>query len=430
MPMSILQEFCIILAIIVANSLFVAAEIAIIASRHGRLQHFSKHSGLAKAIQLKQQPELFLSTVQVGMTLMSILIGFYSGTRISETIATYIESISSISQYAKPLSNCIVVVVITYLTVLGEVIPKRLAMVEPEKIAIRVSTLMFYLMKIFYPLVAILTLSTKPILRLMKVQNNTSDITSEEIKHIVNQAEREGLVEKTEKDMIKRLIHLSDIKVGAIMTPRQKVICLDLMNKDEENVKSILNHTFNYFPVVKGGLTNFIGFISVRKILRTQITNQILLDEATRKPSLFIPDSARLTHLLELFREKVVQVAVVLDEYGEIEGIVTLNDILKTFIGDIATTEEGQLPSVLNIKKGGFIVHGGLPIEEVMDLLGVSSLPGDGEEDYRTLASFILKQLNRLANVGDSFEAAGYLFRVIKTDKFRIERVVIEPIRR
>ncbi|WP_207215499.1 hemolysin family protein [Rickettsiales endosymbiont of Peranema trichophorum] len=428
--MSILQEFCIILAIIVANSLFVAAEIAIIASRHGRLQHFSKHSGLAKAIQLKQQPELFLSTVQVGMTLMSILIGFYSGTRISETIATYIESISSISQYAKPLSNCIVVVVITYLTVLGEVIPKRLAMVEPEKIAIRVSTLMFYLMKIFYPLVAILTLSTKPILRLMKVQNNTSDITSEEIKHIVNQAEREGLVEKTEKDMIKRLIHLSDIKVGAIMTPRQKVICLDLMNKDEENVKSILNHTFNYFPVVKGGLTNFIGFISVRKILRTQITNQILLDEATRKPSLFIPDSARLTHLLELFREKVVQVAVVLDEYGEIEGIVTLNDILKTFIGDIATTEEGQLPSVLNIKKGGFIVHGGLPIEEVMDLLGVSSLPGDGEEDYRTLASFILKQLNRLANVGDSFEAAGYLFRVIKTDKFRIERVVIEPIRR
>jgi len=261
------------------------------------------------------------------------------------------------------------------------------------------------------------------------VKEHPVEITSEEIKHMVSQAESEGLVEKTEKDMIKRLMHLSDIKVGAIMTPRKKMVSLDLQNTADDNLKIILEHAFNYFPLINGGLHDFIGLISVKNLIQSKITNEMLRLKAKSKAILFIPDAARLTHLLELFRKKMVRIAVVLDEYGEIEGIVTFNDILKTFIGDVATSEEGRAPSILNIKKGGFIVNGNLPIEEVKELLQVSSLPGDAEEDYRTLASFILKQLNRLANVGDSFQAVGHTFKVIKTEKFRIDRVMIEPLR-
>jgi putative hemolysin len=422
------QEWLIILLIIAVNSLFVIAEIAILTSRKTKLQKLSNDGsiGASKALILKEQPEVFLSTVQVGITLMSIIIGFYSGSRISGDIAELIKHIPLINIYANAMANFLVICIITFFTVLGEIIPKRIGMLYPEKYACFISLLMLLFSKLFYPFIYALSASTKFILKLLKVKERPSEITPEEIKMIVSQAEHEGMVDKTERDMIRRLIHLSDMKVGAIMTPRKQIIYLDIQDSDEDNLKKLAKYSFNYFPVIDGSLDKLVGLLSVKDLFNTKITNKSIQLKAQILDILFIPEVARLTKLLELFREKQFRIAIALDEYGEIEGIVTFNDILKTFVGDLATQEKGQTPSIVNRKDGSFMVNGNVQIEVIMELLQLTSLPGEDEEDYRTISSFILKQLNRLPKVGDSFEAAGYIFKVIKMEKFRIDKILIK----
>ncbi|AIF81524.1 hypothetical protein I862_04830 [endosymbiont of Acanthamoeba sp. UWC8] len=424
------KEWFIIILIIGINSLFVLAEIAIITSRRTKLKKYADDGSLGanKALRLKDQPEAFLSTVQIGITLLSIIIGFYSGSELSGDLADKLKQYPIISTYAGVIANLLVVVVITYLTVLGEIIPKRIAMLYPEKLATYVSYLMLLFMKVFYPFIFLLSGSTKFALKLLKIKDRTSEITHEEIKMFVTQAENEGTVDKTEMDMIKRLIHLSDIKVGTIMTPRKKMVCLDLNDPEEINLEKLSKHPFNYFPVIDGKLENFIGLVSVKDLFNTQITDSILNLKSKSIDVLYIPEVATLTKLLESFKEHQSRVAMVLDEYGEIEGIVTLNDILKTFVGDLVTQDRGQTPSIIKKKDGSLNVNGNVPIEEIMELLQLSSLPGDKEEDYRTISSFILKQLNRMPEIGDSFEAGGYIYKVTKMDKFRIDRVSIKAV--
>jgi putative hemolysin len=426
---STLYEWLIIILIILGTSLFVLAEISLLTSRKAKLQKLSNEGSLAasKALQLKNQPEAFLSMAQVGITFMSILIGFYSGARITEEFSNIVALIPFLAPYSETVASFLVILTITYLTVLGEIIPKRLAMLYPEKFACLLSFFMLFFMKIFYPFVVLLSASLKFFFKIFKVKENQAEVTAEEIKMIITQAENEGTVDKTERDMIKRLIHLSDIKVGAIMTPRIKMICLDLHEPNAENLKKLTTHSFNYYPVIDGGLDKLVGLVATKQLLNTKITNSVINTKSKKNEVLFIPEVARLPKLLELFKEKRSKIAIVLDEYGEIEGIVSLNDILKTFVGDLATQEKGQAPSVTSRKDGSLIVNGNVPIEEIMEILQVTSLPGEDEEDYRTISSFILKQLNCVPKPGDSFKAVGHIFKVIKMDKFRIDKVSIKP---
>lgn len=426
------KELIIIALIISATSLFVLAEIAIITSRRTKLKKMSHDgsAGASKAIHLKDQPEAFLSTVQIGITLLSIIIGYYSGSELSGDLAKKLKELPLIGPYAESAASLIVVLTITYFTVLGEIIPKRIAMLYPEKFAVYVSFIMSFFMKVFYPLIFLLSGSTKFVLKLLRIKDKSSEITHEEIKMFMTQAELEGTVDKTEMNMIKRLIHLSDIKVGTIMTPRKKMVCLDLNDSEKLNIKKLSKHPYNYFPVINGSLDELIGLVPVKELFNTKITNDALNLKSKSTEVLYIPEVATLTKLLELFKKHQSKVAIVLDEYGEIEGIVTLNDILKTFVGDLVTQDKGETPSIVKKRDGSLNVNGNVPIEEIMELLQISSLPGEDEEDYRTISSFILNQLNRMPEVGDSFEAVGYTFKVTKMDKFRIDRICIKPIKK
>lgn len=425
------SDLAVILVIIFINSLFVLAEIAILTSRKSKLQKLVAENriGAAKAIQLKEAPEDFLSTVQMGITLMSIVIGFYSGSALVEQLADVFVKIPLLSEYASQIAGTIIICVITFLTVLGEIIPKRIAMLYPEKCALAISYLMLLFTKIFYPFVKTLSFATKIVLKLLRIKEITAEISAEELKMIISQAENEGTVEKAERDMIRRLIHLSDTKVGAIMTPRTNIIALDLQDSDKDNCQKLLNNAFNSFPVINGSFDQLIGIVYVKDLFNDNLLNNEFNLQRRLQPVVYIPDVARLTQLLELFREKVIRVAIVLDEHGEIEGIVTFNDILKTFIGDMATQNPGETPSIVPLRNSTWIVSGSLTIEAIKELIDISSLPGEDEDDYRTIASFILKQFNQLPQAGDAFDAVGYHFKVIKMDKFRIDRLLIRKIK-
>lgn len=428
--LNIASEWLIILFIVLINAAFVVAEIALLTSRKSRLQTLAKKGvfGANKAISLKEKPEFFLSTVQVGITLMSILIGFYGGKELVGHIAGYISTIRLVGKYSIEIANTLIIIVITFITVLGEIIPKRIAMLYPEKSAILVAWVMTLFMKMFYPFVLALSISTRWVLRILAIKEVDNHISAEELKHIITQAENEGTVEKAERDMITRLIHLSDMKVGAIMTPRRQIIAIDIEIGNQENITKLLDNQFSYFPVISGSFDNVIGMVSVKSILKdkVKIGNTYIRDHL--QPVLYVPDSARLSQLLELFKAEKSKIALVTDEYGDIEGIVTLNDILKTFIGDIATQVDGAKPSITNRKDGSWIVSGNLLVEELKALLSIDLLPGEDDDEYRTLASFILAQFDQYPKVGDTCKAEGYVFKIIKMDAFRIDRVLIKKL--
>ena len=424
-----LLDLSILTILILITSFFVSAEIAVVTSRKSRLNAFSKkNKGARKALYLASNPEDFLSTVQVGITLINVLIGLYGGAAISDDIAKFIGKLEILYPYREKISYALVVIFITYFTVLGEVIPKRIAMLYPEKIAIITSYLMLFFTKLFYPFIKLLGLSTKYALKFLHIKEPKSQLTMEELRIMVNQAEVAGMLAATEHDMLRRIIHLSNTQVGAIMTPRNKMIWINIKDKEKENIQKIMKHPFHYLPVAEGGLEEIIGIASFKNLSKDELNQQIILSKAKNSEIVYIPDTARVSKLIDLFREKKVKIALVVDEYGDIEGLVTLNDVLKILVGNLAIGMSDKTSDIIKHSDNSYLVSGNILIEEVMSLLEVSSLPGDEQEDYRTLASFILSQIRQLPKIGDSFNSTGWSFKIVKMDKRRIEKVLLKKI--
>jgi len=421
-------DISILILLIALTSFFVSAEIAIVASKKSKLNSLSKNNKGAKtALSLISKPEDFLSTVQVGITLINVMIGIYSGAAISNDIAKLIGRFETLYQYREEISYSLVIICITYFTVLGEVVPKRIAMLYPEKVASLTSYLMLFFTKLFYPFVKLLGFSTKFALKILKIKEPQSKITMEELKMMVNQAEVAGMLAATEYDMLRRIIHLSNAQVGAIMTPRNKIIWIDIKDKDRGNVQKIIKYPFHYFPVIEGGLNKIIGIATFKNLFKEDLTNQKIISITKGTEVVYIPEMARVSKLIDLFREKKLRIALVVDEYGDIEGLVTLNDVLKILVGDLAIgMDSNKAPDIIKNSDNSYTVSGNILIEEVMSLLEVSSLPGDEEEDYRTLAGFILSQIGKVPKIGDTFHSMDWSFKIIKMDKRRIERVLLK----
>lgn len=429
---SLFGDLLIILFIIIVTGLFVLSEISILTSNKAKLHKMiAKGSrGAKQAMKLTQQPEIFLSTMQICITLMSALLGLYGGTSISEHLSEKIVHIpylgEYIGEYSLLVASFVSLSVITYFAVLSEIFPKRIAMLQPEKIASLTSYCVAFVIKITYPLSYILTISTKCLLKIFKIKDSSNNVSIEEIKFLLNQAVNVGTLHKTEHDLMKRLINLMNMQVGAIMTPRNKIICLDISDKEKNNLASLKKHSFNFFPVINGSFDQIIGIVSIKVLFTySNVTNSVLYECAKKSSLVFIPEMARITKLIDLFSSKHVKTALVVDEYGDIEGIVTLNDIMRTFLGDLAGMMDGRKPTIVERDDGSFIVDGNISVEELHELLQITCLPGDEEEDYRTLASFILRQLGTLPKIGDIITTDGFTFKVIKMDKKRIERVLV-----
>ena len=425
-------EIVIILLLIIANGVFSMSEIAVISARKTRLQQLAEEgdSRARAALDLANAPSLFLATIQMGITLVGILTGAFGGVTMTNHLAALLDRIPLLAPYSHSIALGVVVLCITFLSlVIGELVPKRLALNKPERIASLVAAPMQLLSRIASPAVRLLSATTEMMVKLLGMRPSTEPpVTEEEIIFLINQGTVAGVFEEAEQDMLERVFRLGDRRVGAIMTHRKKIIWLDANDPVEKNRRKIARSVYSRFPVCQGRLGNIIGVVHVRDLLSRNLLGQPLDLKAASQQPLFVHENMHVVKVMELFRESGTQFALVIDEYGTIEGIVTLNDILESVIGDIPSIEELEEPKVVQREDGSWLVDGTLPADEVKELFEVKRLPGEKSGHYQTLGGFVMTYLKRVPAAGDNFECCGLRFEVVDMDGHRVDKVLIARV--
>ncbi|MHC0064984.1 hemolysin family protein [Nostoc sp. UIC 10890] len=428
---SITFEILIILVLIIANGVFSMSEMAIVSARKVRLQQLANQGDVkAKAaLKLAESPNHFLSTVQVGISLIGILTGAFGGATIANRLAVYVRLIPLLAPYSEPLSFGIVVLIITYLSlIIGELVPKRLALNNPERIASIVAIPMRALSAIASPMVYLLSASTDLILRLLGITASTEpQVTEEEIKILIEQGTEAGTFEEAEQDMVERVFRLGDRPVSYLMTPRPDIVWLDLDDSAEENRQKMVDSAYSRYPVCQGGLDNVLGVIPVTDLLARSFRGEPLdLTIGLRQP-VFVPESTRGLKVLELFKQTITHMALVVDEYGVIQGLVTLNDIMSEIVGDVPSTDGQDQPQAVQREDGSWLLDGMLPVEEFLELFGMEEWESDERGSYQTLGGFVITHLGRIPAAADHFEWQGMRIEVMDMDGNRVDKVLVVP---
>jgi putative hemolysin len=425
-------EMLFVFLLILANGLFAMAEIAIVASRKVRLQQRANEGDLRAraALELAETPNRFLSTVQIGITLIGILAGAYGGATIAHELAAQLERISFLAPYSHAISLGVVVLGIAYLSlILGELVPKRLALSNPERIACAVATPMRLLAVLAFPAVRLLSLSTEVVLRLLGVQPTAeSPVTEEEIKVLIEQGTQAGVFEAAEQDMVERVFRLGDRHVGVLMTPRTEIVWLDVEDSSEEIQHRITSTVHSRFLVAQGALDQVLGIVHAKDLLARSLEGQPFDLKACLRQPLFVPESMRALKVLELFKQSGTHLALVVDEYGGIEGLVTLNDILEAIVGDLPSIDEPAEPPVVQREDGSWLLDGMLPVDEIKELFQLAQLPGEEAGTYQTLGGMVMSHLGRIPSAADHFEWAGLRFEVMDMDGHRVDKVLVAPV--
>ena len=428
---SITLEILLLVLLIVANGIFSMSEMAIISSRKVRLQNMANQGNKKArvALDLAESPNRFLSTVQVGITLIGILAGAFGGATISEKLAENLDQFPLLAPYSRGLSFGIVVMAITYLSlIVGELVPKRLALNNPEVIAASVAMPMRAIAAFASPVVHLLSASTDLVLRILGIGPSTEpQVTEEEIKVLIEQGTEAGMFEEAEQDMVERVFRLGDRPVSALMTPRPDIVWLDLEDSPEENRKKMMDSANSRFPVCQGGLDNVLGIMPVTDLLARSLSGEALdLTVSLRQP-VFVPESTRGLKVLELFKQTGIHMALVVDEYGVIQGLVTLNDILVEIVGDVPSADELDDPQAVQREDGSWLLDGMLPVDEFFKIFAVNDFQGEHRGSYQTLGGFVITHLGRIPNAADHFEWDGMRFEVMDMDGNRVAKVLVVP---
>jgi putative hemolysin len=425
------MQLTIILVLILLNGFFALAEMAVVSSRPARLQHAAEqgNSGARVALELKRDPGRFLSTVQIGITLIGVLASVFGGATLADTLARAVNEISGWQAYANTIAFAVVVIGISYLTlILGELVPKRIALGRPEAIARRLSSLLRLLAWIFSPVEWLLSASSNLVLRLVPTRGSEpASATEEEIGLMLREATAAGQFEPAESSIVQMALRLGDRRVAGMMTPRTQVEWLDVSDGDEENQRKIRESSFSRFPVADGDLQNVLGVVQVQDLLAPALACKPFDLRAAIRPALFVPDTVTALRALELFKQRGDPMALVVDEYGAFEGVLTLDDILESLVGDIAEPGEEGLPAVVKREDGSWLVDGMMGVDEVRDLTGLPALPGTEGGDFHTLGGFLMAGINRIPTVGDRVTVDGFSFEVVNMDGRRVDRVLITP---
>ncbi|MBN3943943.1 MAG: hemolysin family protein [Nostoc sp.] len=428
---SITFEILIILVLIIANGVFSMSEMAIVSARKVRLQQLA-NQGDAKAmaaLKLAESPNHFLSTVQVGISLIGILTGAFGGATIANRLAVYVRLVPLLAPYSEPISFGVVVLIITYLSlIVGELVPKRLALNNPERIASTVAIPMRALSAIASPMVYLLSASTDLILRVLGITASTEpQVTEEEIKILIEQGTEAGTFEEAEQDMVERVFRLGDRPVSYLMTPRPDIVWLDLDDSAEENRQKMVDSAYSRYPVCQGGLDNVLGVIPVTDLLARSFRGEPLdLTIGLRQP-VFVPESTRGLKVLELFKQTITHMALVVDEYGVIQGLVTLNDIMSEIVGDVPSTDGQDQPQAVQREDGSWLLDGMLPVEEFLELFGMEEWESEERGSYQTLGGFVITHLGRIPAAADHFEWQSMRIEVMDMDGNRVDKVLVVP---
>ena len=430
--MSYLLEIVIILVLIALNGLFALSEFAIVSAKKTRLQQRAEEGDTraATALGLAHEPTPFLSTVQIGITLVGIFAGAFGGATIAKEMATYFTEFPALAPYSEVLSITLVVLVITYLTLIfGELVPKRIALNNAEDIASTVAKPMHFLSVVATPIVFILSHSTEAVLRIMRIREvNEAPVSEEEIKIMLAESTEAGIFEKAELNMVEGVFDLGDRRVESMMTHRSDIIALDLNDPADENLQKMTRSGRSSFPVFEGDLDKIVGMVSVKDVLAMVVNSGTPDIRASVKKPLFVPGAIPVLKLLESFKEQGVPNALVTDEYGSIRGIISLHDILEAIVGEVHTLGEQVDTQIVVRDDGTWLIDGDTPIEDVRNFICVDSFPDEEQGYYRTIAGLIMYILQRIPVTGDHFEAGELRYEVVDMDGNRIDKVLVSRI--
>jgi putative hemolysin len=425
-------EIITIIVLIVFNGIFAMSEFALVSAKRARLKQLAEEgdAGAVAALELSHKLTPFLSTIQIGITLVGILAGAFGGATVAEGLAAYLSDFPVIAPYSNALSITLVVLVITYLTLIfGELVPKQLALNKAEAIASKVAKPMLFLSTIARPLVIILSVSTEAVLRVMRVQKiNGPPVTEEEIKIMFEEGTEAGVFEEAELSMIEGVLEIGDLRVESVMTHRTDIIALDLNDTVKENLQKMILSGRSYFPAYERNLDNIVGIVSVKDILAKIVESGTVDIGANVTKPLFVPEAISVLKLLELFKELGVHIALITDEYGSIQGIITLHDILEAIVGDVRSLGEPVETPVVVREDGSWLIDGDTAIEKLKDVLSVDSFPEEEEGYYRTIAGLIMYVLQRIPKTGDHIEFKGLRYEVVDMDGNRIDKVLVGKI--
>ena len=424
--MSIGNELLMIFILILVNAVLAMSEAALVASRKARLQQQvgEGNKSSALAIKLIEDPNIFLSTIQIGITLIGVLAGAVGGATIAESLAAVLHNIPYISEYSTSIALGIVVLSITILTIwLGELVPKRLGLNSPEKIAQVVAGPMLFLSAVFSPFIKLMSGATNFVLRLMGVNPSTEPpITEEELQVLIDQGTQAGVFEESEQDMVEGVFSLGDQRVYSLMTPRTEIVWLDINDTLEEIRQKIAECPYSRFPVRQDTLESIVGIVKSRDLLVASLFgNEIKLKEFV-KPAFYIPETMFASRALEILKEKNTELLLVVDEFGGVQGLLTINDILEEIVGEM----EGAEPQATQRQDGSWLLDGMLEIDEFKEIFDLNSLPH--EDEYETLSGFVMTSLGRMPQATDNFEWNNFRFEVMDMDGRRVDKVLVTAL--
>lgn len=427
----ILVEFIVIGFLLVLNGLFSMSEMAIVSAKKSRLSQWADdgHSGARHALRLGGDPGNFLSTVQIGITLVAILSGVFSGARAAEALEVAIrDNVPWLADYAAALGVTVMVALVTFLSiVVGELVPKRIALHSPEKIAAFIATPMDYVSKFASPLVWVLDASTRFLLRMVGRHGPVEEVpvTEQEIKNLVEQGAQAGVFEPAEKEMMDRVLTFSDKNIHSMMTPRHDVVWIDVSAPFAENRAKITQAPHSHFPVVKESLDAVIGTAHIKDIYAHNISSS---EEFTRilTPPLFIPETSGALHVIDMFKRTGVHIAFIIDEYGSVQGLVTITDLLEALVGELPSGIPEELDIVVR-EDGSVLVDGMLAISEFKAHFDIDELPGEERSGFQTVAGFLLSSLGRIPRTGDVHTWNGMRFEIVDMDGNRIDKILVCP---
>jgi putative hemolysin len=419
------MEILILILLIFVNALIVLSEIALISARRSRIESLANKGDekAKKALYLIDHPERFLSTAQIGMTLIAILTGVYSGEKFGDELKPYIEQFEPLKAYAGTIATTIVVIIVTFLSVIfGELIPKKLAMLKAEKIARSTAGAMHFVSHILKPLVWLLSGVSNLIFKIFNIKKpSDSGITEEEIKAMITEGSEHGSIEEDEKEIIERVFHLGDRNITSLMTHRTEIVWLDI-NDTVDIAKSKLDEIiFSTYPLCDGAIDEIKGLVYVKDLVKAAPTTKL---QTLLKPALYVPENNSAYQLLEKIKTSKIHASFIVDEYGTVEGMITLNDIMEAIVGDVPQTGQDEY-EIIKRDDGSFLVDALIQFYDFLSYFERADWMNEGEHEFDTLAGFVLHELEHIPVTGEKFSWKDFKFEIIDMDGQRIDKILV-----
>jgi len=428
---SIAFELTVLALLILANGLFAMSEIAVVSARKTRLQQQAEEGNRRAqvALDLANAPNQFLATIQIGISLVGVLAGAFGGATVAEKLSDTLEDIPLLAPYSDAISMGVVVLAITYLSlVVGELVPKRLGLSNAERVAAAVAPSMRSLSRLASPIVRLLDGSTSLVLRLLRVRPEAEQpVSEEEIKLMMRQGTQVGVFEPGEHEMVIQVFRLADQTINGIMTPRPEVVWLDLDDPLQETRQVVSSSGYSRFPVARGDLDHVIGLVYVQDLLARSFADAPPDLEGIVRPALFLPESVTALEAVERLKETRNDAALVIDEYGGFQGLLTTYDILEAIVGDLPVAGEAQDSEAVQREDGSWLLDGMLAVDELCDLMDLAELPYGGKANYQTLGGLVMVALGRIPSPADHFDCCGWRFEVLDMDGHRVDKVLAIP---